>query len=191
MRRALKFLVLFAAIALVWAPSPASADGWVAPFAGVDFGSSANTNGRGAYGVNVGGMGAGIIGGEVDLGWIPHFFGDTGDLGSNYVFDLHGNVIVGIPIGGTHGKGLRPYATIGAGWIRTSIEGLPGTTSIVNNDPGVNAGAGVMGFFNDHVGLRGDVRYFRDVHNNAGTNQFNIDFGGFHFWRATVGVVFR
>jgi len=28
------------------------------------------------------------------------------------------------------------------------------------NDFGINMGAGVVGFFSDHVGVRGDVRYF-------------------------------
>jgi hypothetical protein len=191
MRRALKILILAAAAALVWAPTPARADSWVAPFAGVDFGSTANTNGRGAYGVDIGGMGAGIIGGEVDFGWIPHFFGDTGTFGGNYELNVHGNVIVGIPIGGTSGAGIRPYATAGVGWTRTSIENINGLASIKNDDPGFNLGVGAMGFFNDRVGLRGDVRYFRDFHNNAGANQFNLDLGGLHFWRATVGVVFR
>lgn len=190
MRRALKICGVVAVVALVWAPSPARADGWAAPFAGVVFGSSANTNGRGAYGIDVGGMGAGILGGEVDFGWVPHFFGDPGTYGSNYVLNLHANLIAGVPIGGTRGAGLRPYGTIGFGWTRSKYEPVVGVGQ-TNDDPAINVGAGVMGFFNDRVGLRGDLRYFRDVHNNAGTNQFNIDFGGFHFWRASVGVVFR
>ena len=61
-----------------------------------------------------------------------------------------------------------------------------------NNMFGWNAGAGVMGFFNDHVGLRGDIRYLRSFENQLGQN--DIDFTGpgqFHFWRAAVGVVLR
>ena len=73
-----------------------------------------------------------------------------------------GNVIVGAPIGGTHGVGIRPHGTFGVGLLRTQIDG--GTLADVsssNNQWGWNAGAGVMGFFNEHVGLRGDVRYLR------------------------------
>jgi hypothetical protein len=46
-----------------------------------------------------------------------------------------------------------------------------------------------MGFFNDHVGLRGDLRYFRNMTGNLinGT----LDEGTLHFWRLGFGVVIR
>jgi len=191
MQRRLKFLLTASAAALLLAPTSARADGWFAPFAGVNFGSSTNNDGRGAYGINAGGMGAGIIGGELDFGYLPHYYGNTGTIGTNYVLDLMGNLIVGVPVGGTHGAGVRPYGTVGFGWMRSHIAGPAGTLAISNDDPGINVGAGVMGFFNDNVGLRGDVRYFRDVHNNSSANQLNIDVGSLHFWRASIGVVFR
>ena len=62
---------------------------------------------------------------------------------------------------------------------------------VANNDFGVNVGAGVIGFFNDHVGLRGDIRYFRSLQDPEEDNEFDIDFGTFDFWRGTVGVTFR
>ena len=46
----------------------------------------------------------------------------------------------------------------------------------------------------DHVGLRGDLRYFRNFNDNSVIsipNGTNIDFGSFHFWRASFGVVLR
>mgnify|MGYP001793819268 CR=1 FL=1 len=57
---------------------------------------------------------------------------------------------------------------------------------------GVYAGAGVMVYFSDHVGLRGDVRYLRAT-GDLTTNVSSIDLNGdkLHFWRATVGVTFR
>jgi hypothetical protein len=49
-----------------------------------------------------------------------------------------------------------------------------------------------MGFFNNHVGLRGDVRYFRTINNNdSSLDDVNLDLGSFDFWRASVGVVIR
>jgi len=45
-----------------------------------------------------------------------------------------------------------------------------------------------MGYFNDHVGLRGDLRYYRDVNGDVVNN---IDLGKFHFWRMSAGVVLR
>ena len=80
----------------------------------MQFGSDVD-NGRGGFGVNAGGMGAGIIGGEVGFGFNPSFFGSKSDFGSNNVIDLMGNVIVGIPVGGTRGGGFRPYVTGGLG----------------------------------------------------------------------------
>src|SRR4029450_7238712 len=80
-------------------------------------------NGRAGIGTQVGAMGKGIIGGELDFGWSPSFFGTTNDFGRNSVIDVMGNIIGGIPIGGTHGAGLRPYVTAGLGLLRTQIDG--------------------------------------------------------------------
>jgi opacity protein-like surface antigen len=178
---------------LVLMPTAARAEGYVSPWAGVQFGHDAD-NGRGAFGVTAGGMGAGIVGGEVDLGYSPRFFGNQNDFGNNTVIDVMGNIIVGIPVGGTHGGGVRPFVTGGVGLIRTQIDG--GTifkVSSSSNQFGWNAGAGVMGFFGDHVGLRGDVRYFRDFQGDTiGTLALGtLDLGQLHFWRASLGVVFR
>lgn len=190
MRRVIKVLLLCATIALVCAPAPARADGWVSPFIGTNFGNNSG-DGRVNVGVNAGAMGAGIIGAELDFGYAPSFFGNAGRFGSNYVMDLMGNLIVGVPVGGTHGKGVRPYATVGAGLIRSQITGGVGNSivEVADNEVGLNAGAGVMGFLSQHVGLRGDVRYFRNLSGNSTIN--NIDFGAFHFWRASFGVVLR
>ena len=117
MKRVAKFCVLAAVIA-VGAPTSARAEGYVSPWAGVQFGSDVD-NGRGGFGVNAGGMGAGIIGGEVGFGFSPSFFGSKNEFGNNTVLDLMGNVIVGIPVGGTRGGGFRPFVTGGLGLIRT------------------------------------------------------------------------
>ena len=193
MRRVLKFVMVAATLAVVYAPAKASADGYVSPFIGVNFDNNSG-GGRANFGVNAGGMGAGIIGGELDFGYAPSFFGNQGTYGSNYVLDLMGNVIVGIPIGGTHGAGVRPYGTVGLGLIRSQVTGgVNGLIETANNDVGMNAGAGVMGFLSDHVGLRGDVRYFRTFNDNSSISGqgVNVDFGSFHFWRASFGVVIR
>jgi hypothetical protein len=64
---------------------------------------------------------------------------------------------------------------------------------VVGNDISVNqlavrAEAGLMIFASDHLGVRGDLRYFR------GLQDFKIDdvdLGSIDFWRATVGVSVR
>jgi opacity protein-like surface antigen len=200
MNRTLKVLILTAAVAVVNAPALAHAEGYVSPWvaanAGTRFGEFGNS--RAGFGVNAGRMGKGVIGGELDFGFSPSFFGTENDFGSNSVIDLMGNVIVGVPLGGTRGAGIRPFLTGGVGLLRTQVDGgtVTGTITDVsssNNMLGWNAGAGVMGYFNDHVGLRGDVKYlrgFEDMRTGIDIIDFNAP-GQFHFWRASAGVVFR
>ena len=186
MRCFIKAIVLSATVALVCAPTVARADGYVNPWAGVNFGSEI-ANGRGAFGASAGWMGAGIAGAEVNFGYSPSFFGTQDDFGNNTVLDLMANVIVGVPIGGQHGHGFRPYVTGGLGLIRTQIDG--GTVFDVqtsDNDFGWNLGAGAMGYFNDHVGVRGDVRYLRNINGDI-AESLHFSNGGFHFWRTSIG----
>jgi opacity protein-like surface antigen len=192
MKRVIKSLTLASAVAVVLAPIQARADGFVTPWVGSAFGSSIQ-NGQATLGVSAGGMGAGIIGGEADFGWSPSFFGTKSDFGNNTVMNLMGNVIVGIPVGGTHGSGVRPYAVGGIGLIRTQIDGgTLGNVSSSNNMFGWDAGAGVMGYFNQHVGLRGDVRYLRATSDlKSGISSLDLNGNQLHFWRASIGVVFR
>jgi len=197
MKHVLKTLVLAGAVAVVLAPVQARADGWIAPWIGSAFGSNID-NGRGTFGVSAGGMGGGIVGGEVDFGYNPSFFGTKTDFGNNSVINVMGNLIVGVPIGGTHGAGVRPYVVGGVGLIRTQIDGATGTNFLrpasSDNMFGWDAGAGVMGFFNDHIGLRGELRYLRGTHDmNSSTGINSVDFNGnkLHFWRPSIGVVFR
>lgn len=193
MRRLIKSVVLSAAVTtLALAPSVARADGYVNPWAGVNFGSGSNIeNGRGSFGANAGYMGAGIIGGELSFGYSPSFFGTQNDFGNNTVIDLMGNVILGVPIGGTSGKGFRPFVTGGVGMVRTQIDGGTFTNvAFSNNDPAWSLGAGVMGYFNDHVGLRGDVRYLRTFSDTSSLDNLGFD-GNFRYWRTSIGLVIR
>lgn len=62
--------LLSATVALVLAPAAARAEGYVNPWAGVNFGSQVE-NGRGGFGVTAGAMGAGIVGVEATFGFNP------------------------------------------------------------------------------------------------------------------------
>lgn len=190
MRRASGIVLLTAAIMVLVAPAPARADGFFSPWVGVNFGNDP-ADGRAGFGVSAGYMGAGIIGGEFDLGYSPSFFGKENDFGNNNVLTAMANIIIGVPIGGTSGAGVRPYVTGGVGLIQTKIDGLfDEIDGVSNNDFGFNLGAGVMGYFNDHVGLRGDLRYFRNL-NEHDDDVIDFDLGGFDFWRASIGLVIR
>lgn len=189
MRRTITAFILCTALGMTMLPANARAEGYVNPWAGINFGNDLN-DGRAGFGVSAGAMGAGIIGGEFTFGYNPSFFGKDTDFGSNTVLDVMGNLIVGIPFGGQRGGGFRPYVTGGLGLIRTQIDGSTlFDIEVSDNDFGWNLGAGAMAYFNDHVGIRGDLRYMRTFGDSSWDS---LDFDGqFHYWRASFGVVFR
>lgn len=176
-------------------PSPAHADWLFTPYIGGNFaGDSADTQAN--FGISAAWMGAGIFGFEFDAGFAPDFF-DTGvedefalitdSSVSTYMF----NAIVGVPVGGQTGRGVRPYGSIGIGAIRSSVESDLGLIDARNTDFGWNIGAGAMGFVSDRIGLRSDLRYFRSLQNDLEDTPITENLGRFGFWRLTGGVVFR
>ena len=189
------------------APAKASADWLFTPFVGINFGGSARFIEAGVpfddefkkkidYGASLAWMGAGWLGFEVDFGYSPNFFEETtGDTNFGYsdsnVTTLMGNVIVGVPLGGTHGFGVRPYASGGIGLIRSSVDDVDDFFDLSSNDLGINAGGGVHLFFTDKIGIRGDIRYFRALNDDSPDNDVDFSLGSFNFWRSTVGVSFR
>ena len=54
-----------------------------------------------------------------------------------------------------------------------------------------NLGGGAMGFVSDHVGFRGDIRYFRQLSDPDEDNEFDVGLGDLDYWRATGGITFR
>ena len=210
MKGALRVAVVMAfVIALA---KPASADWLLTPYFGIVFGGAANTvdidtldeafEQRATFGGSIATMGNGIFGLEFDFGYTPNFFQLTeGDADFEF-FDVNssittvmGNVIIGVPIGGTSGAGVRPYATAGIGLMRANIEFEDLFDNLSSNDLGVNFGGGINVFFTDSIGLRGDVRYFRGLQNEDIEDEQELDFDfnldNFDFWRATVGLTFR
>lgn len=188
MQRTLRALALSVTVGVLAVPAIARAEGYVSPFIGPNFGNNSG-DGRTNFGVDFGWMGKGIAGGELDFGYAPNFFGSPGGFGDNHVLTAMANLIVGVPVGGSHEAGWRPYGTLGFGLVRTQVTGgVNGLEKINDNNGGLNAGAGLMGYFSEHAGLRGDVRYFRTF---AEAPKDTLQFGAFHFWRGTVGVLLR
>jgi len=61
---------------------------------------------------------------------------------------------------------VRPYVLGGIGLIKTHVELKPSSLLTAdNNNVGWNVGGGVMGFFGEHLGLRGDIRHFHSFQN--------------------------
>jgi opacity protein-like surface antigen len=185
--------------------TPASADWMFTPYLGVTFGGAANFGDVGdlednfekkmTYGGSLTWMGAGIVGFEVDFGTTPNFFENTtgeGDFefGDSNVTTLMGNLIVGAPIGGQSGVGVRPYGSAGIGLLRSNVSLGGLVDDLSTNELGLNLGAGAHVFFNDNVGLRGDIRYFRGLQ-SGDDDGVDFDLEDFDFWRGTIGVTFR
>ena len=206
-RKGLLIAILAGAVSTV-APRHASADWIVTPFVGWNTGGAADVSGSGGeafsnkfehkvdYGVSIAGMGDGIAGFELDFGYSPNFF-ETGTTGEGFDFTndsnvttLTGNLILGAPAGG-HGGSVRPYVVGGVGLIRTNVQDTAGFFDVTSkNDFGFDAGAGIMGFFAQNVGIRGDFRYFRTFKGTT-DNPTGLDLSNFHFWRGSVGVSFK
>src|SRR5207244_2996284 len=127
--------------------------------------------------------------------YTPDFFdaGDTGFsfTGTDNVVSWMGNVLVGIPIGGQHGGGFRPYAVGGVGVLQTNVGNSTDLFHVDNDEFGFDLGFGAMGFMTDHVGFRGDVRYFRSFQDPTANGSFDIAVGKFDYWRGTAGLTFR
>ena len=103
-----------------------------------------------------------------------------------------GNIIIGVPVGGQTGAGMRPYVSGGAGLLRTRVDDVDDFFDVNENSFGINAGGGVMAFFGDNVGIRGDIRYFRSINDSDnGRLRPGLGLGSFDFWRGTIGVSFR
>jgi opacity protein-like surface antigen len=190
--------VALSLVLAVAAPAAARADGMIVPFFGVNFGGSSGEALSNAieaerfdFGVSFVYMGGGVLGLELDLGYSPDFFGKT-DFGGSSVLTATGNVVLGIPIGGQTGVGFRPYVLAGLGMLRSEVDAFEDLPSLDDTRFAWDFGGGAMFFFGDHVGVRGDVRYFRTF----GDVDFDLEdlIDGpqiVEFTRASAGVVLR
>jgi opacity protein-like surface antigen len=184
---------LFSALFLIAGTRPARAEGFISPFIGYNFGNDAGcqeiTNcqdKRVDYGVALGAIGS-IVGFESELGYTKNFFGETSGQTSN-VLTLMGNFMVAPKIGP-----VQPYGLVGIGLMRTSVEGAG--TSSDQNQFGWDIGGGLMVFFGEHFGLRGDVRYFHSFQAldflNVSLPVHSLNGEKLDYGRAAAGVVFK
>ncbi len=171
---------------LLLGTSAASAETVLTPFAGVAF-AGATERSRGTYGGSLAFLG-GVAGFEVEFAITPHFFGDnvSGDLFTkNDVSTLMGSFLVAVP-----GETVRVYGAVGAGLLKTRLADAASLFEVDSSDFGINAGGGLIIYLGHTVGLRADVRYFRnlsDLHNGG----LDFELGTVDYWRAVGGISFR
>lgn len=189
----LRALVVIGAVCVALTPGKAGAEWLLTPFIGGAFGGGVAEGTRVDYGGSVGWMGK-VVGFEVDVSHRPDFFkvDDTPDFlfGESSVTSVMFNALIGVP--GPFGERVRPYAAGGVGLLRSRIGGGDDFIRGNNNNFGINVGGGVLGHLTDRVGVRGDIRYFRDLQDLEGESEFfSLGAEKLDFWRATAGITFR
>jgi opacity protein-like surface antigen len=181
-------------------PSTVRADSFVIPFIGINFGGStgntfdiedAGDPNRTAFGVAVGYLGGGFIGGELDVSYTHHFFGDGPSVSGNSLLTVMPAVIIAIPVGGQSGGGFRPYGIAGIGMTRRDLT-LDTLEVFDDADLAYSLGAGVTVYFSDHVGVNAEYRYLRNFEvDEISIEGVDLDRSTFSFSRVGFGVAFR
>ena len=192
--RTLLLLLVFAGVC----PPSASADWFLTPFYGLTFGgqtslvdleSGAGTT-KQVFGGSVSLMGAGILGVEADVGYIPGFFQrDQGLLVvDSSLITVMGSVVIATPLSWTR-ESLRPYVVGGIGLMRAYADDTLNALRVNDNLLAIDIGGGVMGFFDDRTGVRFELRYFSSI----GEPEVAASFGTARLshWRASVGLVLK
>ena len=199
-------LLMISALSLMLLPASAQAQSWFfSPYIGGNFGGNADfgdfpddddaVERRMDFGATLG-WNPSVVGFEVDLGYSPNFFEDTAgdrnfEFGDNNVTTLMGNVLVGVPIGGQSGPGVRPYGVAGIGILKSKVGDPEDFFHVSSTDWAIDVGGGAIFFLNDKFGVRGDLRYFRLLEDVEPEDDFNIGLASFKFWRGSVGATFR
>jgi hypothetical protein len=192
MRRTVRSIVILGLVSVscgVVGAAEARAQGFISPLIGFDYGGDSgcptasdcedkNSN----IGVAFGSLGA--IGYEAEFAYARNFFGESPDTSSS-VLTFMNNLMVAPKIGA-----FRPYVLFGVGLIKTRVEFTTGgLLEFDNNNFGWDFGGGLMVFFGDHIGIRGDLRRFKSFQQDSILG-FPLGDDKLSFNRAAAAVVF-
>ena len=171
--------------------SAVSAQSFISPFIGYNFGGDAGCpeitdceDKRRNLGVAFGSVGN-VFGAELDFAFIDNFFGETPGVSSN-VLTLMGNFMLAPKFGI-----VQPYGVVGLGLIKSHAEiTVGGLLDETNNDFGWDIGGGLIVYFGEHFGVRGDIRHFHAFSDlsilGLALSEQKLDFG-----RASAAAVFK
>lgn len=180
-------------------PARASAEWQFSPFIGFTFlGSTTIVDPDDAVRLrhwNLGGtvslVGRGPLGVESVFVYVPGFFerGNSAAVTESRSYALMGNMVLTIPRGWNE-YGLRPFVSSGVGLLHAFQKNERDVFPVRQNLFGYNIGGGAVGFLTDRVGLRFDLRYYRNLRPSS---EPDVSFGRvrLHYWTGTVGVVFK
>ena len=187
-------LTMAALLAACFMAPTAQADWILTPYAGIVFGGDLGIEGNdnldldqrhGVYGLGLGYMSDSALGFEFDFGYSPDFFGgDDSIVPDNNLTTLMANLVLNAPLGSNG----RVYVSAGGGLMKASVNDTEDFFDVSRNDFGVDAGVGLIFPLGESFGVRGDVRYFRNIGDPEPDDEFDLDFGSFDFWRATAGL---
>jgi opacity protein-like surface antigen len=182
MRRELAAL----ALVLLLGAGTAQAETLLTGFGGAAFGGVTDRT-RGTYGAALGFLGGGIFGFEFEFATSPEFFGEGGEgvFTNNDMLTLMGSILLASP------GPVRIYGAAGAGLLKTRLADPDRFFDIDSNDFGINVGGGLIGSLSEHLALRADIRYFRDLQDPVPDNEFDIDLGNVDYWRAVGGITLK
>ena len=185
---------VIASLVLVFsvAARDASAQGFISPFVGTTL-TSPSTSGsqsRPGFGIALGTLGN-VVGLDAEVAYFPEVLDKAANsLSKSRALTFSVDTLIGPHIGP-----VKAYGALGAGSMNLNFTGL---SSLVNPTPDslstnyftVNVGGGVIGFLTTHLGVRGDLRYFRaygvDIADLEGAG---LKLNHFDFWRASGGLV--
>jgi len=181
------------AVAVCLAPATARAQGFISPSIGFNLGgdvTDCESIGncevrRTGYGVSLGYLGS-LFGFEEEIVYTPTFFGESEVSGSNAVTTIMSNLLLALPLGP-----VRPYGTVGAGAMRTSVDfDLIDTARLRDAGLGWVLGGGVMLLPTERFGVRVDLRHYRGTSDLA-LPGFTVEGSPLDFSRASASAVIR
>jgi opacity protein-like surface antigen len=184
-------IFVFAMLLGVSGAGDANAEGFVSPFFGYNFGGDSGcpqiTNCDDKHlnwGIAFGALGS-VVGFEAEVAHTTDFLGKASNQSTD-VLTFMGNFMLAPKIGP-----VQPYGLGGIGLIRTSVD--EASESNDENQIGWDVGGGLMVFFGNHIGIRGDIRYFHSFQildlskfPSLPINETKLDYG-----RAAVAAVFK
>lgn len=200
-----------AAVLLLVLPHPAAADWQFTPFLGYTFkgattlvdlvdNETAADDTQWHFGGAVTLIGESPLGIEAYYVRTPGFFQrGEGTIGATRVtssrtYAFMGNVVLATPRRWNEG-GLRPFVSGGLGLMHASANDqlniLPFTVDLL----AMNVGGGAVGLLSERVGLRFDLRYFRNVR-GVNLDELEVPFTlgqplRLRYWTTSIGVVIR
>jgi opacity protein-like surface antigen len=186
-----RLILSVTALLIAFAAHDAAAQGFISPFIGTTLTSPSpkGNSSKPGYGVAFGNLGT-IVGFDSEIAYFPEVLDNAANaIAKSRAFTFSGDTLIWPTIGP-----IKVYGAVGVGDMYVNVTSLssiviPNPANISTNYFTLNVGGGVMAFFTTHLGVRGDLRYFRaygfDISDLQGAG---ITLNHFDFWRASVGL---